>query len=221
MEAELKLTGDGSHTLFVPELGEHYHSVFGAMQESQHVFFDAGFVYALAGKQEIHLLEMGFGTGLNALLTFVKKGDATVHYTAVEAFPLAPETTCLLNYPSLFDHPDAGAIFHRLHDAPWGVHTAISSTFNLLKIHATLEAFRPGAKKFDLIYFDAFAPEVQPELWTAEIFTKMHTALADGGILVTYSAKGVVKRALKEAGFLIEKLAGPPGKRHMLRAIKR
>lgn len=220
MEAKLKLTGDGSHTLFVPELGEHYHSVFGAIQESQHVFFDAGFSYAIDGKLEIHLLEIGFGTGLNALLTLIKKGDAPVHYAAVEAFPLAPEMTGKLNYPSLFGHPDAEAIFRKLHDAPWGDDTAISSTFNLLKIHTTLQAFRPGAKKFNLIYFDAFAPEVQPELWTAEVFRKMHTALADGGVLVTYSVKGIVKRALKEAGFTIEKLTGPPGKRHMLRAIK-
>jgi tRNA U34 5-methylaminomethyl-2-thiouridine-forming methyltransferase MnmC len=221
MEAKLKLTGDGSHTLFVPEFGEHYHSVFGAIQESQHVFFDAGFIYVVNGKQEIHLLEIGFGTGLNALLTLIKKGDAMVHYAAVEAFPLAAEMTSLLNYPSIFDHPDAETLFRKLHDAPWGDLTAISSTFNLLKIHATLEAFRPGAKKFNLIYFDAFAPEVQPELWTAEVFRKMHTALADGGLLVTYSVKGIVKRALKEAGFMIEKLAGPPGKRQMLRAFKR
>ncbi len=220
MEAKLKLTGDGSHTLFVPGLDEHYHSVFGAMQESQHVFFDAGFSFAAEGKPEIHLLEIGFGTGLNALLTLLRKGEPTVHYVAIEAFPLAPEITGKLNYPSLFDHPEAEAIFRKLHDAPWGAVTPISSTFNVLKIHTQLQAFQPGSEQFDLIYFDAFAPEVQPELWTAAIFRKLYASLTNGGILVTYSVKGIVKRALQEAGFRTEKLAGPPGKRHIMRAIK-
>jgi tRNA U34 5-methylaminomethyl-2-thiouridine-forming methyltransferase MnmC len=220
--AELKVTGDGSHTLYIPSLNEHYHSVFGAIRESKHIFIDAGLRALPSDLPAIEILEIGFGTGLNALLTCLETQDRAplIRYSVVEKWPLPPEMTSLLNYPDQLNYAGAADIFHRIHAAEWGDWTEINSCFNLKKIQADLLGFFPDKDAFILIYFDAFGPDVQPEMWTEEVFSKLFYALKPGGILVTYSTKGTVKRNLKGAGFTIEKLPGPPGKREILRAVK-
>jgi tRNA U34 5-methylaminomethyl-2-thiouridine-forming methyltransferase MnmC len=220
METRLQLTDDGSHTLFVPELGEHYHSVYGALQESQHVFLAAGFKHVSRLIPAIKLLEVGFGTGLNALLTLLQKGSTAIRYTAVEAYPLKADIISQLNYPALIKAQDAGKLFNLLHISPWEQHVSIVPGFQLLKRKVKIQDITTGKGEYNLVYFDAFAPEIQPELWTSEVFKMLYDAMNNGGVLVTYSAKGDVKRNLIAAGFSVEKLPGPPGKRHMLRATK-
>lgn len=218
MEIELQTTADGSHTLFVPELNEHYHSTFGAIQESRHVFVKSGFQFLKPKLNEINLLEVGFGTGLNALLTLLQKGKTKVNYTAIEAHPPDSGLIAQLNYSHQTGNPAAADVFKLMHDCSWEEFHEISEGFRLKKIFAKIEDIEFNPDSFDLVCFDAFAPDVQPELWTAAIFTKLHRAITSGGVLVTYSSKGLVKRNLTEAGFTIERLPGPPGKRHMLRA---
>jgi len=220
MEIKLQTTADGSHTLFVPELNEHYHSTFGAIQESRHVFVESGFRHLHLQKKQINLLEVGFGTGLNALLTFLQKENTAINYTGIEAFPPARQLVSQLNYQQQVNSPDAERIFGLLHDCGWGEFQEIADGFRLKKVLGKIQDIELSPGTFDLVYFDAFAPDVQPELWTAGVFSKLHRAMAAGGVLVTYSSKGLVKRNLTEAGFSIERLPGPPGKRHMLRATK-
>ncbi len=217
---EIRKTKDGSHTLFVPELNEHYHSSFGAVQESLHVFIHAGLHYFNKPKQRLSIFEAGFGTGLNALLTLQFMADKSIKYTSVEAYPVDDETILKLNYPELCDFADAGQIFSKLHQARWDVDTKITSEFVLKKIRADIRSMVLPKNEFDLIYYDAFAPNVQPELWTEEIFAKLFSAMSPGGILVTYSSKGLVKQNLRKSGFEVQRLTGPPGKRHILRASK-
>lgn len=218
--AELKVTGDGSHTLFVPSLNEHYHSVFGAIQESKHIFIDAGLKALPSGMTTIEILEVGFGTGLNALLTCLEAWNSNpkVRYSSVEKWPVSIGMSSLLNFPDQIDTPGARDVFEHIHAAPWDDCVEISNHFSLRKIHADLIDYQPEPARFNLVYFDAFGPDVQPEMWTEDVFAKMFSAMKSGGILVTYSTKGTVKRNLKGAGFTIEKLPGPPGKREMLRA---
>ena len=225
MKRTLITTEDGSHSLFVQELNEHYHSTHGAIQESRHVFIEAGLKLLL--KQDaaaIHVLEIGFGTGLNALLTLAEaeKTGRVIHYTTLEAFPVEPELVPQLNYAQLLQESDDAVnhAFGLLHEAPWDREIAITPHFRLHKIKNTLQDATFGSAAFNLVYFDAFGPPVQPEMWTEDVFLKMHTALQPGGILVTYCAKGEVKRAMKKAGFTIERLPGPPGKREMTRATR-
>ncbi|MDT8412309.1 MAG: tRNA (5-methylaminomethyl-2-thiouridine)(34)-methyltransferase MnmD [Vicingaceae bacterium] len=218
---ELKKTADGSHTLFIPELNETYHSIHGAIQESQHVFIKNGLHY-FGDKKTIHILEIGFGTGLNALLTLlaIENSSQIVNYVSLEKFPLSNELIQQLNYPTQLKIDTAQtALFNQLHTCQWNTPTPISNNFDLLKIEEDLADFQTTTT-FDLIYFDAFAPEKQAELWTDVIFSKIYSLLNTGGILVTYCAKGVVKRTLKSVGFQLETLPGPPGKREMIRAIK-
>jgi tRNA U34 5-methylaminomethyl-2-thiouridine-forming methyltransferase MnmC len=226
---ELKLvrTGDGSESLFVPSLNEHYHSSFGAIQESRYIFIERGFDHLVEtngfrGCPVLQVLEVGFGTGLNALLTqtAAERRGIRVHYTAIEPFPLEAATWQQLNYPRIMGSADYSSLFAKLHQAGWNRPEEISEHFILEKIKTGLQEFIPGNGRYHLVYFDAFGPDVQPELWTAELFGRLHEGLAPGGILVTYSVKGTVVRALKKAGFAVEKLAGPPGKRHILRALK-
>lgn len=218
---QLVVTGDGSYTFYLPALKEHYHSTFGALTESMHVFIQSGLLY-LAEKKEIGVLEIGFGTGLNALLTFsaaVGHGYEIV-YHALEKYPIDPRQIKDLNYQSLFaSDPLPGELIDVIHEAPWNSTTVLHPGFLLHKIQADLLTFQPDFR-YDLIYFDAFAPDKQPELWTAEIFERLYNYLNPGGVLTTYSVKGTVKRLLKAAGFQIEKLPGPPGKREILRGIK-
>jgi tRNA U34 5-methylaminomethyl-2-thiouridine-forming methyltransferase MnmC len=222
-DPEPVLTGDGSSTLFVRELDEHYHSSRGAVNESRHVFIDAGFRFLLSkGKRRINLLEMGWGTGLNGLLTVIESQTfkSSVHYTALEAYPLRSETIGRLNYPSLLENRQHSAeLFRRLHNAEWKREVEIVPGFTLEKLACRLEEFSPRIK-YDLVYYDAFSPRSQPELWTYAVFSSLFSCMTTGAILVTYCAKGAVKRDLKEAGFLVETLPGPPGKREMTRALR-
>ncbi len=212
------ITSDGSATLYNPTSGEHYHSTFGAIQESRHIFIEAGLSLFLK-QSHISLFEVGFGTGLNALLS-MKLGEeqgVNIHYTAVELYPIFPEESQQLNYPSLLEM-DA-SLFLRMHESPQ-MQTSLTVHFYLEKIHEPFQELLFEPELFDVVYFDAFSPESQPEMWTEEGFEKLYQAIKPGGVLVTYSCKGLVKRALKSAGFRIEKLPGPPGKREFLRAWK-
>jgi tRNA U34 5-methylaminomethyl-2-thiouridine-forming methyltransferase MnmC len=222
MNPELIITGDGSHTLYVPGLNEHYHSTFGAINESRHVFIEAGFVRTSGSFQELNVLEIGFGTGLNGLLTWMEaeKIPKKVSYIALEPYPLSQDVWSALNYPDCFCTFSYRKIYNRLHEADWERYEQISPFFSILKIRSRLEDYHPEPGNFHLVYFDAFGPDVQPELWTGENFRKIYLSLKKGGILVTYSAKGSVRRALKSAGFQVEKIPGPPGKREITRAFK-
>ena len=215
MDRTIEQTADGSATLFVPELNEHYHSVKGARTESQHIFIDMGLDASAA--TEPHILEIGFGTGLNALLTlgYAGRQKRKVHYTGVELFPLPWETVELLGYST-------DPLFRALHTVLWGEDAIITPYFTLRKEHADINAMAHSlSPKFDIIYFDAFAPEKQPEMWSQELFNRLYVTLNQGGILTTYCAKGIVRRMLQTAGFTVERLPGPPGgKREILRARK-
>jgi tRNA U34 5-methylaminomethyl-2-thiouridine-forming methyltransferase MnmC len=215
---EIIPTEDGSHTLYVRDLDEHYHSRFGALSESRHVYIEAGLNAARGNYLEI--LEMGFGTGLNAILTLGETVGTgrTVGYTGVELYPLDNEIINKLNYTSILSS-DLMESFVRMHQAPWNIPTEITEGFNLLKIREDILELKL-TRQFDLVYYDAFGPDKQPELWTGEIFVKIFRSMNPGAVLVTYSSKGLVRRNLAEAGFTVEKLPGPPGKRDMTRAWK-
>jgi tRNA U34 5-methylaminomethyl-2-thiouridine-forming methyltransferase MnmC len=215
-------TGDGSASIFLPGLNEHYHSHHGAVQESKHVFMKMGWEEAIRGKSSVEILEIGFGTGLNAYLV-LNAGPGVqapaVHYTALEAFPVEAEMVQQLDYAKagVQTEQENKALFLALHTAAWNRPVKISSGFTLEKLQQEVQEFTPQ-RQYDLIFFDAFAPRVQPELWTKEIFDKMFALLNPGGILVTYCSKGEVRRNMIAAGFSVEKVPGPPGKREMLRA---
>ncbi|MEL6670696.1 MAG: tRNA (5-methylaminomethyl-2-thiouridine)(34)-methyltransferase MnmD [Bacteroidota bacterium] len=212
------VTKDGSSTLYAPRFDEHYHSRHGAMQESQHVFLKMGWDALAEDLQEVRLLEMGFGTGLNAWLTRQVCAPRKLHYVGLEAYPLEEKLWRTLNY----GQEGGGAMdeaLEQLHRAPWEEAVALDDHFTLEKREVDLLAFDPD-QSFHLVYFDAFAPLAQPELWTEEVMQKLYQMMEPGGIWVSYCAKGDVRRALQAAGFTVEKLPGPPGKREMLRAIK-
>ncbi len=221
MKRTLLKTGDGSYTLHISEWDEQYHSKHGAIAEALHVFIKEGLYYWLSenSKTEISILEIGFGTGLNAFLTFLEseKNKLKVNYTGVEAYPLILEEIKTLNYTSLLKASEE--IFLQLHTSPWEEKTIISENFNLTKQQKFFSEIT-AENTFDLIYFDAFGIRVQPELWTEEIFQKMHNALIPNGALVTYAANGNARRAMQAVGFKVERLAGPPGKKEMLRGTK-
>jgi len=223
VDRELVVTGDGSHSLYLPGCDEHYHSVHGALRESLHVFIRHGYdhVIAAAGGR-VRILEVGFGTGLNALLTWERtnQGSADVEYTAVEPFPLAAELVLRLNHADSTSTPLGGGVFAAMHGCAWGTGVRLGDRFSLVKLQTRIEDFSPG-DDYDLVYFDAFSPPVQPELWTLEIFDKLQRCMRRGGVLVTYCAKGAVKRNLRAVGFAIENPPGPPGKREITRATKR
>lgn len=219
MKIELQITEDGSHTLFVPTLNEHYHSVHGAIQESKHIFIDAGL--RNCSKSQIKVLEIGFGTGLNAFLTALESEDnnLNISYTTLELYPITLLDANKLNFPKLLN-PSKEIIFEAIHAAKWEEREQITSRFSILKHH--LDFSNPDnfvtEEKFDVIYFDAFAPEKQPEMWTLPIFQKIYSLCEPDAILTTYCAKGSVRRMLQEVGFEVERLPGPPGKREILRA---
>jgi tRNA U34 5-methylaminomethyl-2-thiouridine-forming methyltransferase MnmC len=216
---ELIITADGSHTIYVPEMDEHYHSIHGAIQESEHIFIRAGFDMCEA--DPLHILEVGFGTGLNAFLTGVRllTSGKKVFYTTIEKYPLGPEIVSSLNYAGLVSG-DHSELFMKIHSAPWDIKAEITPGFTLLKIKADLTTVIPEGS-YELIYFDAFGPDKQPEMWTSEIFSGIGASTAPGGILVTYSSKGTVKRNLRSSGFDVKLIPGPPGKRQIIRAIKK
>ncbi|MDR2621927.1 MAG: tRNA (5-methylaminomethyl-2-thiouridine)(34)-methyltransferase MnmD [Dysgonamonadaceae bacterium] len=211
MKIEIQTTTDGSHTLFLPEMDEHYHSVNGAIQESKHVYLEAGFKQCR--KPEIYVLEMGFGTGLNALLTALESENqkTKVIYTALEKFPLSQEIIDRLNYSEINQ-----ALFQAIHQAGWGKSEPVASYFHLEKIRTDFRDF-DFPDKYDIVYYDAFAPGKQPEVWSQDIFDRIFPAMNPGGIIVTYCAKGDIRRMMRQAGFIVERIPGPPGKREMLR----
>lgn len=220
MKRHLQLTADGSHTIQIDELNVTYHSKHGAIQESQHVFIDAGisYLHQIKGLKEYQILEMGFGTGLNALLTsiFADRMGIHVSYHSIEAFPLTADEISVLNYGTQLQQK---SIFSQMHAATWNTVMPIHSKFELYKHHCKLNTF-VTQERFNIIYYDAFAPTAQPELWTVEVFEKLYDLLKPEGILVTYCSKGVVRRAMEAAGFRVTKLQGPPGKREMVRAFR-
>ena len=221
MKREFLKTGDGSVTIHLPEWNEQYHSKHGALAEALHVFISTGLHYFRDkhALDDLHILEIGFGTGLNALLTLIEanKNKWTINYVGVEAYPVSLPEVEQLNYATITQ--TSADLFLNLHRAPWDVETEISPYFELKKQQQFFDKIN-DTNAYHLIYFDAFGARVQPELWTEAIFEKMHRALKIGGVLVTYSAKGSVRRAMQAAGFEVERLPGPPGKREMLRATK-
>ncbi len=268
MNRKIETTADGSPTFFVPDLGQHYHSTHGALQESLHIFIKAGLHFIAEKNSKISILEVGFGTGLNAWLTALEAERLClkIHYEGLEKYPLleAEYSSFIENFVGLeevyledvpllgggaeerggggisyISSPDAARhplgerdnarpsdignhnseILHKIHQSAWQTPQKISENFTLQKFQIDLKDFS-AQKRFDLIYFDAFAPSAQPDLWTETIFQKMYDALKDGGVLVTYCVKGDVRRAMKKASFRVDKIAGPPGKREMARAVK-
>ena len=219
MEREIIITSDGSTTIHLPSWNEQYHSKHGAIQEAYHVFLQTGFFKIELEK--IDILEIGFGTGLNAFITFIeaKKHNKKVTYVGVEAYPVSAGELQKLNYVSELKATEEQAVFDDMHRVSWDESHQISNGFQLLKRQQFFQEINDIAA-FDLIYFDAFGAQNQPELWTEEIFEIMFKAIRKNGILVTYSAKGSVRRALQAVGFVVERLPGPPGKREMLRATK-
>lgn len=218
---EILVTSDGSHTLRNTDLNETYHSVHGALQESKHVFIANGLNYFVQKHQQknISVLEVGFGTGLNALLAWEYAEQQRVHieYSSLEPFPLADDLWRKLNYGQLLKDADQ---FAALHEAGWGTKKMLSPEFTLFKLQATLEKANVNRDAYDVVFFDAFAPSVQPELWMIESLKKVVTSLRHGGVFVTYSAKGQLKRDLSALGMVVETLPGPPGKNEMTRALK-
>ena len=216
---ELIVTADGSHTIFVPEMNEQYHSVNGAITESEYVYIDKGFRFCKAINPTV--FEVGFGTGLNCLLTLAEATSSRRHtkYISIEKYPLETEMIEKLNYESLV--PGAGDFLAKIHLAPWNEATKISEFFTLEKLQADLLDYQfENCDKADVIYFDAFGPDKQPEMWTPAVFSAIFNITSENGIFVTYSAKGEVRRQLAACGFVMERLPGPPGKNQMLRGIK-
>jgi tRNA U34 5-methylaminomethyl-2-thiouridine-forming methyltransferase MnmC len=219
MRREIITTSDGSTTIHLPDWDENYHSKHGAIQEAKHVFIENGL--SLFKDKSITVLEVGFGTGLNAFITFLesKKLDIAIDYVGVEAYPISSLEILSMNYVKELNAATESHIFEKLHTCHWEEKTTISDSFSLTKRKQFFTDI-DDVSQFDLIYFDAFGYRVQPELWSTEIFQKMYDALKPQGVLVTYAARGVVKRSMIEVGFTVEKLPGPPGKREMFRATK-
>lgn len=217
MKREILITSDGSSTIHLPDWDEQYHSKNGSINETYHVFINSGLKQISADK--VSILEIGFGTGLNSFITFLE-AEKEIDYVGVEAYPVTAEEIEKMNFVSILKEEKNTAIFDKIHSVSWDEKHQISNTFSLEKRKQFFEDIT-DENAFNLIYFDAFGARVQPHLWTVDIFKKMFIALKKEGILVTYSAKGSVRRAMQEVGFVVERLPGPPGKREMLRAIKK
>ncbi len=224
MKREFLKTGDGSYTIHLPEWNEQYHSKHGALNEAKHVFIQSGLEHFLNNysgedSSQIHILEVGFGTGLNAFLSALLASHLKVpiHYHGIEAYPVEMAEVEKLNYAELLSASES--LFLNLHTTPWEEEAQISDRFHLKKSKMFFSEIS-AVQQYDIIYFDAFGPRVQPDLWTEEIFHNMFKALKNPGVLTTYSAKGSVRRAMQAAGFKVERIPGPPGKREMLRATK-
>lgn len=219
MKREIVTTSDGSKTIQIVDWNEQYHSKHGAIQEAYHVFIKSGL--SLFSNQSLSILEIGFGTGLNALITLIEAEKYTldIEYTGVEAYPVLSKELLELNYITELKAEDFQKKFELMHTMPWEEKVSIADNFALHKKQKDFKELN-DVNLFNLIYFDAFGARVQPELWTTAIFSIMFKALKRGGVLVTYAAKGSVRRAMQEVGFSVERLPGPPGKREMLRATK-
>lgn len=220
MKREIIQTSDGSTTIHLPDWNENYHSKHGAIQEAKHVFIKNGL--SLFEGRSVSILEIGFGTGLNAFITFLEtlNNNQRIDYVGVEAYPVSFEEVEQMNYVSELDAETQSEVFKKMHESEWGTNVKISDTFFLTKRKQFFNEIA-DVEQFDLIYFDAFGFRVQPELWSTDIFQKMYNALKPNSYLVTYAARGVVKRSMMEVGFTVEKLEGPPGKREMFRAYKK
>lgn len=223
MERKLILTEDGSHSIFVPELNEHYHSTHGAVQESMHVFIEAGLKPMLQKKQKINILEVGLGTGLNAALSFLETEPKKVqiNYIGIEAYPLSLSEGSQLNFHEIIGGDKMRECIMKIHSSNRKYPFYLGENFILNYLEAKLEDVNFPNDSFDLVYFDAFSPGVQPELWTKEVFQKLYNAMRFEGWLLTYSSKGEVRRTMEECGFEVEKLPGVGGKREMSRAFKK
>ena len=223
-DIEIITTSDGSHSLRNKELNETYHSIHGAVQESVHVFIKNGLMFFEDENHpsEIRILEVGFGTGLNALLT-LKHGLGSklqFHYTSLEADPITEETILQLNYPEILNFAEGTILFQKLHSAGWTQADSVLKNFVLKKQLGRLQDVALGDEQFDLVYFDAFAPAKQPELWELGMLKKVEQSMKPGGVFVTYCAKGQLKRDLRLLGLRVQTLPGPPGKKEMVRALK-
>lgn len=218
-ERKPQLTADGTHTLYIPEIDEHYHSVNGAAVEANHVYLKEALMHH--GGASVTVLEVGFGTGLNAFLTLLHalEQGKRIHYVTLELYPLETEQVELLNYAAQIA-PEKSELYFALHRAPWNEPVEIIPGFILEKRHCNLVTCQlDGA--FDVVYFDAFAPEKQPEMWSDAIYEKLFAQMNPDAVMTTYCAKGVVRRGFQAAGLTVERIPGPPGKREMLRATKR
>jgi tRNA U34 5-methylaminomethyl-2-thiouridine-forming methyltransferase MnmC len=217
MQSIIQTTADGSHTFFVPEIEESCHSMYGAIQESSFIFIEQGLRTCV--KNDVRVLEIGFGTGLNALLTALEaqQNQKRIHYTTLELYPVPLQKVRLLNYPDLLKN--SGNLFDRIHTASWETDVEINSSFVLHKVKTDFTAYTLTGM-YDVIYFDAFSPEKQPEMWTESGFRQIAEHCNPEAILMTYCAKGNVRRMLQRVGFRVERLSGPPGKREILRAVK-
>ncbi len=221
MQRKIITTGDGSHSIEVSGKNEFYHSKFGAIQESKHVYIQAGLQPLLKTNPRVHIFEMGFGTGLNALLTLMEaeKHLQKIYYETIELFPLEASLVDALNYAEQLQGADLHKKFEQLHACEWGKEIGITPYFYFRKVNASMTSHHFDFF-FDLVYYDAFNPNMQPELWKEEIFKKIFDRLSQNGVLTTYCSKGQVRRAMRNAGFVVEKLPGAPGKREMIRAKK-
>ena len=219
MKREIIITKDGSTTIFFPEINETYHSKFGAIQESYHVFVDSGLHQKKKGA--ISILEVGFGTGLNAFITFLdaEKSKQNIDYIGVEAFPISNDEIQQLNFVDILNAQKYKSVFEAMHSSVWNEKIAITENFTLTKRKQFFQEI-DDKNTFDIIYFDAFGFRIEPELWSKIIFEKMFTALKKGGILVTYACRSSIKNDMIDLGFKVEKLPGAYGKREMLRATK-
>lgn len=219
MKREIIITRDGSTTIHLTEWNESYHSKNGAIQEAYHVFIKNGL--SLLEAKSVSVLEIGFGTGLNAFITFLEaqKNNLIIDYTGIEAYPVAEEEAFAMNYLAELDADGFESEFKKMHQCIWSEKVIFNSNFSLTKRNQFFQDIE-DKNAFDLIYFDAFGYQVQPELWSTTIFKKMYESLKDRGILVTYAARGVIKRSMHEVGFTVQKVPGPPGKREMMIAFK-
>lgn len=218
MTTRVVVTEDGSPTLYSSQFNDHYHSTHGAVQESLHVFIQAGLQPILLKREEVRILEIGLGTGLNLLLTLLHRNRATIHYSVLEPYPVSIDVLKQLDY-SIWLGEDRQDFYTKLHQASWMESFELDDFFTVLKRKESILDHQLSGP-FDLVYFDAFSPSVQPELWQPKVFEDIYYLTHPGGILVTYSSKGSVRRGLANAGFVVEKIPGPPGKREMLRAIR-
>ena len=223
MKREIKTTSDGSKTLYINDLNESYHSQHGALQEAKHVFIENGL--KLVNNCEIYILELGFGTGLNVLVTindFLRNGkNQKIRYFTLEKYPVSAEEIKLLDYSEFFAHSAAKKSFEQIHEAEWNIETEILPNFFLTKFkNDFFDLPKLNFPKIDLVYFDCFGARVQPDLWEKPLFEMVADKMASGALLTTYSSKGSVRRILQELHFKVEKKAGPPGKREMINAIK-
>lgn len=219
-QRELRKTDDGSVTFYLTEYDEHFHSHHGAYNESMHVFIRNGLDRVQSERKSLSILEMGMGTGLNVLLSLIHRSpDTEIHYTALELYPLTQEEYGILDYSNMPGLAETSELFQTIHDAPWEKEIEIESNFFLCKKAISLFDLQVE-DEFDLVYYDAFAPRVQPDLWKAEAFGVVSRALRSGGLLTTYCVQGAARRAMREAGLVVEKIPGPPGKREMAWARK-